>query len=79
MAYMDVTFVVEGAVDSGMAYEWPAESENYARAVADFERDCKRDGVVGEIYELLHDHDEHGDCECVQYVTDHHPAYTVNA
>jgi hypothetical protein len=76
MAYMDVTFIVDGAVDSGMTYEWPAESENYSRDVAEFERDCNREGVQGEIYELLHDH-EPMECECAQFVTDGHPAYTV--
>lgn len=76
MASMEVTFIVGGAVDSGMTYDWPGEAENYAREVAEFERDCKRDGVRGEIYELLHDH-EPSECECAQFVTDNHPAYVV--
>jgi hypothetical protein len=74
--YADVTVVVDGAVDSEERFYDYALMDEFIRSV---EEDAKADSYPTEVYIVYHEHKETEDeCSCVQYLTDHHPAYTFN-
>jgi len=74
MSYVTITVIVDGALESEDDFTDYALAEEWIREVA---RDAENDGVLTEVYLLRHEHDpfEDGDCSCIQYITDHHPAY----
>lgn len=78
MAYADVTVVVDGAEESCETFH----DETLLREHIDQVReDARGDGYPTEVYVLYHEHSDlpdDGECACVQYVTDHKPAYAWN-
>ena len=71
MRYATITVVVEGAFEDEADFFDYTLAEIAIRQAAE---DAKLDGMRTEIFILEHEH-EPGDCECIQYLTDHHPAY----
>lgn len=69
--YWQVSVICEGALDedrelSDIAYPlFLADVEGWANAHSDLDV---------EVYAIWHEHRRGVDCECIQYVTDHHPA-----
>jgi hypothetical protein len=73
-AYAEVTVIVDGALDQEITFT----DETLMRDFIDkIREDAESDGYPTEVFVLYHEH-EPGDCECVQYVTDHRPAYAWN-
>lgn len=76
MGYTEVTTIYNGAVESHYMYfddipQMQKEMENSIAATQRFAYDNSDSDV--EIYKVHHDHSIDLDCECVQYLTDHHP------
>lgn len=74
-SWMDVTVVVDGAVDREFmtgSYDQLVET---LRKVGDA---AKVDGLPTQVYVLEHEH-AFGPCECAQYVQDHAPYREWNA
>jgi hypothetical protein len=74
-AYADVSVVVDGALEEEHRFTDEALMTDYIRTVQD---EAEGHGYRTEVFILEHDH-EPAECECIQYVQDHKPAYTFNA
>ena len=77
MAYLEAWSVWAGALDKECTFR---------DANVSYDRWARREIAAGrkvgedvEVYSIFHDHDEGVDCECVQYLTDHHPDYSTDA
>ncbi len=76
--YVDASVVVEGAVEEDATFHDYLLFEEWLRGV---EEDAAGHGYLTEVYVIEHEHDdlkEDEECACVQYLTDHHPAYVYN-
>lgn len=75
--YADVSIVVNGALDKE---EVCYDEDAILSLVAELQADCERDEELqAQVFVLWHEHTNDGEeCECVQYLTDHHAAYTFN-
>jgi hypothetical protein len=72
--HADVSVVVDGALEEDETFFDYALMEQY---LSEVEADAVDHGYLTEVYVVWHDH-EPGDCDCIQYLTDHHPTYTYN-
>jgi hypothetical protein len=70
MTYTQVDVIVEGALDSSEVY---FNDESLTYALQQLKTEAENLHFVAEVYTLFHDHSIDVECECVQYVTDHHP------
>jgi hypothetical protein len=76
MAYTTVNVIVAGALGSSEDYaDDDANAERFDADMWKLRHDAETEGFYAEVFTLFHDH-EYGECECTQYVTDHHPAFT---
>jgi hypothetical protein len=76
MAYLEVYTVVEGAVDREATFGDSVENQGaYDQFIHEAEQAFQQDGLETDIFEIFHEHEEGVGCECVQYLTDHHPQY----
>lgn len=74
MRYAEIYTIVDGALDREI------ETTDYLLAgafVADVAREAT-DGYETAVFVIMHEH-EPGECECVQYLTDHKPTWTFPA
>lgn len=75
--FYELSVIVEGALAIG---EYVLTAGDLAARIEDVATDAHADGLETDVYILWH---EHGpsveDCTCVQYLTDHHPAYSFPA
>lgn len=73
--FATVSVIVSGALDSEatvLERDWDA----YLNAMlSGIDAAFASDGQPTEVYILWHEHDMGVECECMQYVTDHHPDY----
>jgi hypothetical protein len=72
MTYVEVTVVVDGAVDE---HELIFDYAVLAEYIAQVERDARGHGYPTEVHLLWHHHTPQADCCCVQYEPDHRPAH----
>jgi hypothetical protein len=73
--HADVTVVVDGAVENDRMFTDYALMEDF---IAEIAAEAHDHGYLTEVYVMYHDHEVGIDCECAQFVTDHHPLYTFN-
>ena len=74
MGYMEITTIVEGALESSVCFEGIDEIvklNNHIQSTQRFAYDNSDMDV--QIYKLWHEHEQGIDCECVQYLSDHKP------
>ena len=74
--YSEMTVIIDGALESVTYWtsnvNLPAWTEYWTPA--------QGEKFVVEIYELAHGHEFlDGECDCVQFLTDHRPSVTFNA
>lgn len=74
MGYIQASFVIDGALSSA-DMEFDTE-ENFDKWVEDCQRGIQGFPVNAAIFRLYHDHAKGIDCECIQFLTDHHPFWT---
>lgn len=74
-AYAEVSVVVDGGLEECVTFHDETAMLDYIAEVGD---DAADHGYPTEVYVLWHEHDETGECECVQYLTDHHPYASWN-
>jgi len=75
MFFIDGAVVVDGAMDS----EFQVDSfEELQSLIAEVAAQAAADGLPTQVYALFHDHKPGIECECVQYLQDHHPHCTFN-
>lgn len=72
MAYWQVSVICEGALDEDRQLT-DAQLQPFVDSIEEW-ANAHPDKDV-EIYTLFHDHARGRECECIQYVTDHHPAH----
>jgi len=75
--FYETWLVVEGALEETNQF---ADTTRGRLAKATWIGDIEREAngtmnVTFEVFELFHGHAPVGDCECHQYVTDHHPKH----
>ena len=70
MTYADVSVIVDGALEEERTFHDETLMNDYLRQIKD---EAAADGIRTEVYVLWHEHDDMDECECIQYVTDHHP------
>lgn len=75
MAYADVTVLVDGELENDETF---FDETLMREFFAEIESDAEGHGYPTAIYVVYHDHN-HRECECVQYLTDHKPAFTFNS
>lgn len=74
--YLDAYAIWEGATDEERTFR--DRNKAYSRWAERIIREAKREGADVQVYAILHGHANDGqECECVQYLTDHHPDYTT--
>ncbi len=73
--HITVSVVAEGAFEEEKTFVDESCFDEYISRLRD-----EADGhdYLIEVYALRHDHEIGIDCECVQYVADHHPAFIYN-
>lgn len=84
MAYTEVTLIIDGALSETEIFKADQKGdEKFARWVAGVKQDVNTAARIAgsttkvEIYILNHAHENDGeDCECIQYINDHHPYWT---
>jgi hypothetical protein len=74
MAYAEVEVIVNGALDSTETF---FDETLLSERIEQIRQDAESDGYPTEVFITHHEHDPR-ECECAQYVTDHHPAYSWN-
>lgn len=72
--YADVTVVVDGAVEEEERFTDETLMLDYVRTLED---EAAGHGYPVEVFILRHEH-EPRECECVQFLQDHKPAYRFN-
>ena len=78
MAYAELSVIVDGALETEETFH---DETLMSARVEEIKEDARGDGYPTEVFILYHEHDDlTGDqeCACVQYVTDHRPAYAWN-
>lgn len=73
--YAEVSVVVDGAQEDFIPF-WDETLMN--EFIEDIHAEAIGHGYPTEIYVMYHDHDIALECECAQYVTDHHPVFSWN-
>jgi hypothetical protein len=73
--YAEVTVIVDGALDQEATFTDYLLQEQFVDGVRE---DAEADGYPTEVFVIEHEHAPGAECECVQYVTDHHPRYAWN-
>jgi hypothetical protein len=73
--YAEVTVIVDGAMEDCEIFHNEALLANF---VAEIEDEAEGHGYPTEVYVQYHDHNAADECECAQFETDHHPAYSFN-
>jgi hypothetical protein len=86
IGYSDVDVVVEGALDEmrvfidyddGTSREYGGNT-TFNAWLEVLKRDLQAAELVAEVYVLRHEHEmSELECSCVQYLTDHTPAYRL--
>lgn len=74
MGYMEITTIVEGALEGSVCFEGLDEIvklNNHVQSTQSFARDNSDMSV--QIYQLWHEHEQGIDCECSQFEQDHKP------
>lgn len=74
--FYEVTLIVEGAMDETKLLDSETQIDDY---VAGLRQEHNRISAesVWEVYVLKHEHSPMVECECGQYLADHHPTYTI--
>lgn len=72
--YAEVSVVVDGALEESETFYDETPLSEYVESIR---QEAEGHGYPTEVYVLYHDHSP-SECECAQYVTDHHPAYSWN-
>jgi hypothetical protein len=75
MAYAEASLIVEGALDETATFHDVTLLDHWASSVLN---ECKADGLSAEVFVIWHEHSEGIECECVQYLTDHHAYMTTD-
>ncbi len=77
MSYYTVTSIVEGSLDEEEELPDMESVQEFVNSQAIL---AAEDGQRTELYVIRHDHGvlDDGDCNCVQYLTDHAPYATFN-
>jgi hypothetical protein len=78
MAYADVSVIVDGALEESETFHDETLMNDYIGKIED---EAKDHGYETQIYVVFHEHEDlEGDqeCQCIQYLTDHHPYATFN-
>lgn len=71
MRYAEIYSIVDGASGrEGNLTDYLRAGE-FVRSIA---QDAASDGVETEVYVIMHNHAP-GECECAQFLTDHHPTW----
>ena len=73
-AWMDVTVVVDGAVDRELVV---GSFDQLLETMREISEAAKADGLPTQVYVLEHEH-AFGPCECAQYAQDHKPYWEWN-
>lgn len=74
--YIDVSVVVNGALEESDTFLDYLVFEDWLESL---KADAESHGYLTEVYAVEHDHPlSEDECTCVQYLTDHHPAYIFN-
>ena len=80
--YTEFTVIADGALDEGLTLDWTDERYDVQQSqlLDSCERDAREQGIEINVYIIEHEH-EHTDeeCACVQYLTDHNPAFTFTS
>ena len=72
--YAELSVIIDGALDEDATFY----DETLLSAWLDgLQEDANSDGYTREVYRVDHEHDYSDECECVQYLTDHHPYRTI--
>jgi hypothetical protein len=80
--YWDVDLIIEGALDWSSTFYNEDEMNEWAKSYYEAGQESQgylKEKVHGEIYIYHHDHpplEEGEECQCRQFDTDHHPAYS---
>lgn len=76
--YWDVDLIIEGALDWSSTFYDKGEMNEWAKGYQEAGENLR---VRTEIYIMHHAHpvlSEDEECQCAQYLTDHHPTYSWN-
>jgi hypothetical protein len=73
--FIDGAIVVGGALDEEFEVYSFAELQT---KIAEVAAQAATDGLPTQVYALFHDHEPGIECECIQYLQDHHPHCTFN-
>jgi len=73
--YAEVTVIVDGALEESQTFHDEALMRDFIDTIRE---EAEGHGYLTEVFVMYHDHADGIDCECAQYVTDHHPTYTYN-
>jgi len=74
MGYMEITTIVEGALEGSLCFEGVPgikKMTNHILSTQSFARD--NSDMTVQMYELWHEHEQGIECECIQFVQDHKP------
>ena len=76
MAYVDVTAIVEGALeDQDIFFDYAI----LGAWLSEWEAEAGADGILVEIYVLWHEHENDGEeCICAQYEASTQPTHTFD-
>lgn len=75
MAYADLDVIVDGALEESVTFHDETVMREY---ISEIEEEAKDHGYPTEVFVVFHEHEDNIECECVQYLTDHHPYVTFN-
>jgi hypothetical protein len=79
MAYKEISVLVGGALEQTEIFDYDSIMDvvkMYA-FIAETQKDSADLEELVELYELSHDHEpDVSECNCVQYINDHHPFWT---
>jgi hypothetical protein len=73
--YAEVTVIVDGAMEDCEIFH---DDTLLSEFVDTIREEAESDGYPTQIFVQYHDHEVADDCECAQFETDHHPAYSFN-
>lgn len=82
MGYLEAWSIWEGALDQELSVDGEDETgatfQNWLKEIKEAAEKDNPEGSDVAVYTIYHDHEQEDEgCECVQYLTDHHPYWST--
>lgn len=75
-SFIEVSLIIEGGLAESVLFDTEEELDTWE---SNLRTEYQKIGAVTQwqAFVIRHDHPNDQECECVQYLTDHSPAFTI--